>query len=190
MIFNKHSDLEGQHAFLSPSKYHWINYDPAKLTRVYLKHLATVKGTQLHEFACLCIKLKVNLPDTKDALNQYVNDAIKFHMIPEQPIKYSNNAFGHADTIMFENDFLRIHDFKSGEAPTSFNQLKIYAAFFCLEYDVDPYKIVIELRIYQGKEVKIYRPSAEEIEKIMVTVVDFDNLIEEIKEGGGIDELS
>lgn len=27
MIFNKHSALEGQHAFLGASKYHWINYD-------------------------------------------------------------------------------------------------------------------------------------------------------------------
>ena len=26
MNFNKHSQIEGQHAFLSASKYHWINY--------------------------------------------------------------------------------------------------------------------------------------------------------------------
>lgn len=25
MIFNKHSALEGQHAFLGASKYHWID---------------------------------------------------------------------------------------------------------------------------------------------------------------------
>jgi hypothetical protein len=29
--FRKHSHLEGQHAFLSPSTYHWINYDEEKL---------------------------------------------------------------------------------------------------------------------------------------------------------------
>ena len=26
MDFNRHLDLEGQHAFLGASKYHWINY--------------------------------------------------------------------------------------------------------------------------------------------------------------------
>ena len=31
MIFNKHSALEGQHAFLGASKYHWINYDESKV---------------------------------------------------------------------------------------------------------------------------------------------------------------
>ena len=31
MIFNKHSNLEGQHAFLGASKFHWINYDEDKI---------------------------------------------------------------------------------------------------------------------------------------------------------------
>ena len=31
MIFNNHSNLEGQHAFLGASKYHWINYDETKV---------------------------------------------------------------------------------------------------------------------------------------------------------------
>ena len=35
MNFNRHSDLEGQHAFLGASKYHWINYDEAKVVDVY-----------------------------------------------------------------------------------------------------------------------------------------------------------
>ena len=30
MNFNKHSNLEGQHAFLGASKYHWINYSEEK----------------------------------------------------------------------------------------------------------------------------------------------------------------
>jgi len=35
VIFNDHSKLVGQHAFLSASKYHWINYDEAKLEEVW-----------------------------------------------------------------------------------------------------------------------------------------------------------
>ena len=56
MIFEKHSNLIGSHAFLSASKYHWINYDDDKLIETYRKNLATMKGTELHEFAEKCIK--------------------------------------------------------------------------------------------------------------------------------------
>ena len=31
MILNKHFDLEGRHARLSASNYHWTNYDQDKL---------------------------------------------------------------------------------------------------------------------------------------------------------------
>ena len=31
MRFADHSDLKGLHAFLSASKYSWVNYDPEKL---------------------------------------------------------------------------------------------------------------------------------------------------------------
>lgn len=44
MIFNKHSALEGQHAFLGASKYHWINYDESKVAESYSKFLATQKA--------------------------------------------------------------------------------------------------------------------------------------------------
>ena len=37
MNFNRHSNLEGQHAFLGASKYHWINYDESKVAESYSK---------------------------------------------------------------------------------------------------------------------------------------------------------
>ena len=46
MTFNDHSRLRGQHAFLSASKYSWINYDPEKLAVVYTNFMATQKGTE------------------------------------------------------------------------------------------------------------------------------------------------
>lgn len=40
MNFNNHSNLEGQHAFLGASKYHWINYSEDKVADAYSKFLA------------------------------------------------------------------------------------------------------------------------------------------------------
>lgn len=57
MNFNRHSNLEGQHAFLGASKYHWINYSEDKVAEAYSKFLATQKGTVLHDFAARCISL-------------------------------------------------------------------------------------------------------------------------------------
>ena len=42
MIWNKHLDLEGQHAFLGASKFHWINYSEEKIRESYTNHLATL----------------------------------------------------------------------------------------------------------------------------------------------------
>ncbi len=145
MNFNKHSTLEGQHAFLGASKYHWINYTDEKLAETYSKFLAVQRGTVLHEFAAQCIRLGQKLPKSTKTLNMYVNDAIGFRMIPEQILYYSENCFGTADSISFRRNILRIHDYKSGVIPAHMEQLQIYAALFCLEYKVKPADINIEL---------------------------------------------
>ena len=121
MTFNDHSRLRGQHAFLSASKYSWINYDPDKLAVVYTNFMATQKGTELHEFAAKCIELGQKLPRSKKTLNNYVNDAIGFRMTPEQVLYYSDNCFGTADAICFRDDILRIHDLKTGAIPAHSN---------------------------------------------------------------------
>jgi hypothetical protein len=83
MNFNKHYDLEGQHAFLSASKYHWVNYDDEKLAIAFTKFLATQRGTELHDFACRAIRLGIKMPKNKTTLNMYVNDAI-VSAVPKQ----------------------------------------------------------------------------------------------------------
>ena len=181
MNFNKHSDLEGQHAFLGASQYHWINYDILKLEDVYRNHLAKLKGTELHEFASQAIRLGYKLKGTKQTLAMFVNDAIGFRMNSEQVLYYSENCFGTADAICFRNNVLRIHDLKTGLTPASFNQLKIYAALFCLEYDYKPGDISMELRIYQSNEIFILEPDVDEIAHIMDTIILFDKKINEIK---------
>lgn len=185
MNFNKHSALEGQHAFLGASRYHWINYDEEKIIDTYSKYLAAQKGTMLHEFASQCIKLGQKLPKSRKTLNMYVNDAIGFRMTPEQILFYSENCFGTSDAIGFRNRFLRIHDYKSGVIPARMEQLYIYAALFCLEYKIKPAEIDIETRIYQSDEVVVDNPSSDIIVPIMDKIITFDKLITKIKSEEG-----
>lgn len=181
MNFNKHFDLEGRHAFLSASKYHWINYEESQLETAYTRFQATQRGTELHEFARRCIELRQKLPKSKKTLNMYVNDAIGFNMTPEQPLYYSENCFGTADAIAFRNDILRIHDFKSGLVPAHMEQLIVYAALFCLEYDIRPNDIQTELRIYQSNKILVHEADAVDILPVMDKIVRFDQIIKELK---------
>lgn len=182
MNFNKHSNLEGQHAFLGASKYHWINYSEDKVAESYSRFLATQKGTQLHEFAAQCIRLGQKLPKSKKTLNAYVNDAIGFKMTPEQILFYSDNCFGTADAIAFRGDLLRIHDLKTGAIPAHMEQLEVYAALFCLEYKVKPADIRMELRLYQLDDILVANPTVEDIAPIMDKIITFDKIINKIKE--------
>lgn len=188
MQWNNHSkDVpEGAHAFLSPSQYHWINYDDEKLASVYKRHLATQRGTLIHAFACQCILMKQKLPKSNKTLNMYVNDAIGYGMDPEQILYFSENCFGTADAISYKKKFLRIHDLKTGEIKASLHQLEVYAALFCLEYGVDPSTLDgIELRIYQNDDILIGNPGPNDIQSIMDTIIHFDKIIEDCKEDCG-----
>lgn len=184
MKFNEHSKLEGKHAFLSASSYHWINYDLEKLETVYRNDRAKRYGIELHELACRCIRLGTKLARTKTTLNMYVNDAISFRMTPEQVLYYSDNCFGTADAISFRDGFLRIHDFKSGVVQASMHQLEVYAALFCLEYEIDPRTIHGELRIYQSNEIVVHEFIPEDIQQIMDKIIAFDERINELEKEG------
>lgn len=181
MNFNSHFNLEGKHAFLSASGYNWVNYDDDQITERYSKFLAAQRGTVLHEFAAQCIRLGQRLPDNNKTLNMYVNDAILYKMTPEQILYFSNNCFGTADAISFRDNFLRIHDLKTGVTPAHMEQLEIYAALFCLEYCKKPSSIGIELRLYQGNEVIIHEPTVEDIVPIMDKIIAFDKILTKMK---------
>lgn len=181
MNFNDHSLLKGQHAFLSASGSHWVNYSIEKLETVYLKSLAIQRGTDLHDLACRCIELGVKLPRSNKSFDRYVNDAIGYRMTPEQVLFYSVNCFGTADAVSFNKGFLRIHDLKTGVAVTSMRQLEVYTALFCLEYDISPTEIEIELRKYQLDEIMITRPSVDDIRFIMDKIIEFDRRIQILK---------
>lgn len=183
MQWNKHYQLKGQHAFLGASNYHWLNDDEKKFRKRYNSFLAAQRGTELHDLAAKLIKMGIKLNGhSKKTLNNYVNDAIGYHMDPEVLLYYSNNCFGTADTISFKDGFLRIHDLKTGIIPASMNQLFIYDSLFCMEYDVRPGDIQIENRIYQNDTVLVANPTAEVIAPIISKIKTFDRIMNEMME--------
>lgn len=180
MIWNKHLEIDGTHAFLSPSKYHWINYDDDKLMDIYHNYMAAQRGTELHDFASRCIKLSQKLPNQKKTLNMFVNDAIGYRMESEQTLYFSENCYGTADAISFKKNMLRIHDLKTGKTPSHMEQLMVYQALFCLEYKINPGDIKSELRIYQNDDVMCYSPEVDDIVPIIDKIVSFDKLIKKL----------
>ncbi len=210
MVFEKYSELEGSHAFLSPSNYHWINYSDEKLADRYLKMLAVQRGTELHEYACTAIRLNRMQPRNRDTVNMYINDAIGYKMTPEQPLFYSYNCYGTADSISYCKNILRIHDLKTGENEANMTQLKIYAALFCLNYqavvreyrkkekddneiarlmELGPKELHFEpermkdivLCIYQFNDIREEHPDPAEIRDLMNIIVASDQIIRNVK---------
>lgn len=179
MQWNNHSKFEGQHAFLSPSKSSWINWDNDTLEQRYYGQYSQTIGTLLHELAKDLIthkrrlhkydhliienKLDTNyIPrfayDTNVILPNlmaFVNDGIGFRMSSEVVLYYSDACFGTCDAISYDIDanMLRIHDYKSGLTTAKMEQLLLYSALFVLEYLPSPKtfaNLTTELRIYQN----------------------------------------
>lgn len=170
------------HAFLSASKYHWIKYDEEKLMRAFETQLAAARGTELHDLAYKLIKHRQKLPDNGTTMSRYVNDAIGFMMEPEQVLFVSDNCYGTVDAMSFRNNTLRISDLKTGVTQTSFAQLMVYAAMFCIEYRMKPFEIKTELRIYQNDECRFVEGDPDDITHIMDKIKTFDVLINGMRE--------
>lgn len=186
MSWKKYSNLEGKHAFLSPSSYHWINYDIQKLKTTYANWKAAQRGTVLHEYAARSIKLGVRLYEENTTLGMYVNDAIGLRMRPEQPLYFSPYCFGTADAISFKGDQLIIHDLKTGLTPASLHQLELYAALYCLDYDIRPGDINTTLRIYQNNDILEGIATPEILVPYMDKIQTFSKVLEEMDEEEGV----
>ena len=181
MVFNNHTNLEGLHAPFGASKSSWLRYDDEKVVEVYQNMRAAEMGTRWHEWAKQTIDLGIKQPRSKKTIYSYVNDAIGFKMSTEVVLFYSERFFGTADAISFRDNFLRIHDLKTGVTPVHIEQLEIYAALFCLEYKIKPTNIKIELRIYQNDEVLVHEPLPEDIVAIMDKIVHLNKLLENVE---------
>lgn len=186
MNFAKHSNLEGLHAPFSPSKSSWLQYDEDKALTVYRNMRAKEIGTRIHAWAKETIDLGIKQPRSKKTLYAYVNDAIGFKMSTEVVLYYSDYFFGTADAICFRNNFLRIHDLKTGMYEASMEQLEIYAALFCLEYRVKPNELDgCELRLYQSDEVICHVPDPKDILAIMNKIVQLNKALEQFNYSEG-----
>lgn len=214
MNFNRHFQQEGKHAILSASSWRWLNDDDDSLIKRLCSQYAQTIGTILHGIAYKHIKysIKVNKYDKKNVMLEllandvpgiifdvldfdrmfenlmvYVNDSIGFRMHPEVVLYYTDNFFGTADAISYNENqrILRIHDYKSGVIPAHIEQLEIYAALFCLEYRIKPSEIAeTELRIYQSNEVLCHNPDPDEIKAVIDRIVYLDKFLNQIRQEG------
>lgn len=180
MRLSRRSGYDGSHSFLSPSYYHWINYTTDKLTSRWRAVQASLEGVEQHRYAAGCID-KGLIQNGNSLLDLYINDCIRYRMQSEVVLYYSRNCFGTADAIAFRYRKLRISDLKTGVSPTSVHQLEVYSALFCLEYEVDPFDIIIELRIYQGDEIREYVGDPDVVVFIMGKIVEFDQTLEDLR---------
>lgn len=172
--------LDTEHAFMSPSNYHWLNYTKERLIEVWDAKQNASLGTRLHIFAQECINLRIRVdPISHPTVAIFVNDAIDLGMYSEVHLEYDELCYGTADVLLFAHNILHIWDLKTGNNRVHHSQLYIYAAIFCLQNAIDPYSIQYDLRIYQhGKRVpSITYP--ERIANTMATIVNDCNIIRE-----------
>lgn len=116
-----------------------------------------------------------------DTVKDYINDGIGYKMMVEQPLVYNDDFFGTADSIVFRDGMLRIHDLKTGTLPAKMEQLQVYAALFCLEYKTKPSEVDMELRLYQSNEIVVFNPTAEDVLPIMDAIIKYSKLISDTK---------
>lgn len=184
MQFKKHFNLEGLHAPFSASQSSWLRYDDEKAIEVYANKKSAEMGSKLHQWAKETIDLGIKQPRSKKTIYAYVNDAIGFRMETEVVLFYSERFFGTADAISFRDNILRIHDLKTGKngkIENHMEQLEVYAALFCLEYNKRPGEIEMELRVYKNDEVLVHKPTAEDILPIMDKIMHFDRLFAKLE---------
>lgn len=183
MNFNKHSELDGKHAILSPSKPYWLNYSQDQMVNYLRSQRAAQEGTELHEIAASLIRKGLKLRGSTQTLTAYVNDAIGYGMTPEVALKYSDTCFGHADAVDFNHGLLRIHDLKTGSGPVHMEQLEIYAALFLLEYEralgVNPLNTKVNLRIYQNDDIQEYTPDKDRMESLIYGIKERDSWVQD-----------
>lgn len=185
MDFNRHFNLVGKHATLSPSQGSWIRYDFDKLRNRLQTLEAAKRGTDMHALASEAIRLRIRLQG-KTTIAAYVNDAISYRMTPEQPLYATDHCFGTADAITLSKPTqrspmtLRVFDLKTGETPVKTDQLRIYAAIFCIEYDFKPFDLQYDLRIYQMDEIILDdEVTPEDIAHLIDLIFTFSRFIDE-----------
>ena len=141
------------------------------------KYTFTNGKSELSNYGKILLDNLIYIPkEVFETVKHYVNDAIGYKMVVEQPLVYSDNIFGTADSIIFKDNLLRIHDLKTGSHEANMEQLETYAALFCLEYDIRPSEIAFELRLYQWDGIVIHKPTVEDLLPIIDSIVTIEKI--------------
>lgn len=185
LSFAKVPEIAEKHAIMSPSSYHWIDYDDARFREWVASVRAKETGTRLHSYAEQAIALGRRQIGGKnaDSVAMHINDAIDLGLTPEVPLFYSWSCYGHADAMGFDGTTLRIHDLKTGKIAGDMRQLRIYAALFYLQYgDVvgGPEQYTTILRIYQNNSVSEEVADPQMISDYMGRIVEKCMIYEEL----------
>jgi hypothetical protein len=144
---------------------------------------AALEGMEQHRYASIAIAEQEFQDDETTTVGMYINQCLQYRMAPEVVLYFSPNAFGTVDAISYRYGTLRISDLKTGVSRTSEHQLEVYAALFCLEYEIDPFSCRgIQLRIYQDRQCRVYVGDPYFIKGIMDKIVAFDVILNRLRE--------
>lgn len=144
---------------------------------IYMKYTLANQSRELTDYGRILLEHLNYIPnEVFETVKYYINDGIGYKMVVEQPLVYSSNVFGTADSIIFKDNLLRIHDLKTGDHEAKMEQLDTYAALFCLEYDIKPSDIEYELRIYQTGDMIIHKPTVEDILPIIDSILTIEKI--------------
>lgn len=157
-------------------------------THIYEKYMEKYSKCYDPEFGTLLLKhLHYISGEAFLTTKQFVNDSIGFRMESEKRLTVSNMIYGTADAVRYytKENLLRVSDLKTGKRPAKIEQVFIYAALYCYEYNLKPLNTNFEARIYQNGEIFIEQPSGEDINDIFMNILHKDEVAKKFEGGKG-----
>jgi hypothetical protein len=157
-------------------------------THIYEKYMEKYSKYYDHEFGTLLLKHLHYIPgEAFLTTKQFINDSIGFRMESEKRLTVSSMIYGTADAVRYytKENLLRVSDLKTGKRPAKIEQVFIYAALYCYEYNLKPLNTNFEARIYQNGEIFIEQPSGEDIDDILKNILHKDEVAKKFEGGKG-----
>lgn len=106
MQWNKHSDLEGKHAFLSASKHYWLGYSEDRLITSYQNENRKELGTILHAFAAANVENCITMPKS----NRDMIKMIKIFMLGQKTSRDLIDSLAYLPPIVIDTLRAYIND--------------------------------------------------------------------------------
>lgn len=155
-------------------------------THIYEKFMSPVSKAYEPEYGDLLTKHLRYLPgEAYISTKQFICDSIGFRMESEKKLSVSDKFNGTSDAVRYylKENLLRVSDLKTGSRPAKFEQVYIYAALYCYQYNLDPLKTNFETRIYQNAVINIEQPEGEIINDILKNILHKNDTLKKF-EGG------